>query len=170
MSGRCRFLSPPFHGSARLPVRRPEFRAGVEGKARRKMILGVGTDLVEVGRLERAVSLHGEGFLGEILNQGEIDRFRRSSRFLPACAAAFAAKEALFKAMGTGRIGLISWLDAEIAGSVAAPRLELRGETARVAAGLGVGRVFLGVARAGSLAAAMVVLEGSPPGAEMGRG
>jgi holo-[acyl-carrier protein] synthase len=142
----------------------------MEGKARRKMILGVGMDLVEVGRLERAVSSRGEGFLTEILNQGEIDRFRRSSRFIPACAAAFAAKEALFKALGTGRTGLVSWLDAEMTGSVATPRLDLRGETARVAAGLGVRRVFLGLARAGSLAAAMVVLEGSPPRAETGRG
>jgi holo-[acyl-carrier protein] synthase len=142
----------------------------VEGKARRKMILGVGVDLVEVGRLERAVSRHGEGFLEEILDPGEIDRFRRSSRFLPACAAAFAAKEALFKALGTGRAGLVSWLDAEMAGSVAVPRLVFRGETARVAAGLGVRRVFLSLARAGTLAAAMVVLEGSPPRAETGRG
>ena len=134
------------------------------------MILGVGMDLVETGRLERAVSRHGEGFLTEILNQGEIDRFRRSSRFLPACAAAFAAKEALFKALGTGRTGLVSWLDADVTGSAAAPRLELRGETARIAARLGVCRVILGLARAGSLAAAMVVLEGSPPRAETGRG
>jgi holo-[acyl-carrier protein] synthase len=134
------------------------------------MILGVGMDLVEVGRLERAVSRHGEGFLAEILNQGEIDRFRRSARFLPACAAAFAAKEALFKALGTGRSGLVSWLDAEITGFVATPRFELHGETARIAAGLGVCRVFLGLARAGRLAAAMVVLEGSPPRAEAGRG
>lgn len=143
------------------------------------MILGVGVDLVEVGRLERAVSRYGEGFLTEILSQGEIDRFRRSSRFLPACAAAFAAKEALFKALGTGRIGLVSWLDAEMkgftgsaasTGSLAAPGLDLRGETARIAAGLGVRRAFLGLARAGSLAAAMVVLEGSPPRAETGRG
>jgi holo-[acyl-carrier protein] synthase len=134
------------------------------------MILGVGMDLVEVDRLERAVSRHGEGFLTEILNQGEIDRSRRSSRFLPACAAAFAAKEALFKALGTGRTGLVSWLDAEMTGSVAAPGLELRGETARVATALGVCRVFLGLARAGRLAAAMVVLEGSPPRAGAGRG
>ena len=134
------------------------------------MILGVGTDLVEVGRMERAISRHGEGFLEEILNRGEIDRLRRSSRFLPACAAAFAAKESLFKALGTGRTGLVSWLDAEVTGSLAAPRLELRGETARVAGDLGVRRVFLSLARAGSLTAAMVVLEGSPPGAEMCRG
>jgi holo-[acyl-carrier protein] synthase len=127
-------------------------------------------DLVEVGRLERAVSRHGEEFLEEILNRGEIDRFWRSSRFLPACATVFAAKEALFKALGTGRTGLVSWLDVEMTGPSAAPQLELRGETAQVAASLGVRRVFLGLARAGNLAAAIVVLEGSPPPAETGRG
>jgi holo-[acyl-carrier protein] synthase len=134
------------------------------------MILGVGMDLVEVSRLERAVSHQGEGFLEEILNRTEIDRFHRFSRFLPACAAAFAAKEALFKALGTGRTGSLSWRDLEVAGSFATPRLALGGETARVAADLGVRRVFLGLARAGCLAAAMVVLEGPPSWAEAGRG
>ncbi len=134
------------------------------------MILGVGMDLVEVGRLERAVSRHGESFLSEILSQGEIDRFRRSSRFLSACAGAFAAKEALWKALGTGRSGRVSWLDAELSGPETAPRFELRGETARIAADRGVGRVLVGLARAGHLAVAMVVLDGTSPRAEMGRG
>jgi holo-[acyl-carrier protein] synthase len=134
------------------------------------MILGVGVDLVEVGRLERAVSRHGESFLSEILSAREIDRFRRSSRFLGACAGAFAAKEALFKALGTGRTGRVSWLDAEVAGSETSPRLELKGEIARIAADRGVGRVLVGLAQAGHLAVAMVVLDGASPRAETGRG
>ena len=134
------------------------------------MILGVGVDLVEVGRLERAVSRHGESFLAEILSAREIDRFRRSSRFLCACAGAFAAKEALFKALGTGRTGRVSWLDAEVAGSETSPRLELFGEIARMAADRGVGRVLVGLAQAGHLAVAMVVLDGASPRAETGRG
>jgi holo-[acyl-carrier protein] synthase len=134
------------------------------------MILGVGLDLVEVGRLERAVSRHGEGFLDEILSRTEIDRIRRSPRLFPACAAAFAAKEALFKALASGRTGRISWRDAEVAGSFATPRIVLGGETARVAAGLGVRQVFLSLSGTGKLAAAMVVLEGTPPRAESDMG
>lgn len=131
------------------------------------MILGVGLDLVEVGRLERAVFRHGEGFLEEILTQAEIHRFRQSPRFLPACAAGWAAKEALLKALRTGRAGAISWRDMEVEGSLAGPRFVLGGETARVASRLGVCRISLGLSRAAGLAAAMVVLEGIPPGAEV---
>jgi holo-[acyl-carrier protein] synthase len=134
------------------------------------MILGVGVDLVEVGRLERAVSRHGEEFLAEILIDAEIDRFRRSTRFLPACAAAFAAKEALVKALGTGKAGGLSWRDLEVSGSPARPRIALAGVAARVAADMGVRRVHLGLARAGAHVAAMVVLEGASPEAEHGRG
>jgi holo-[acyl-carrier protein] synthase len=130
------------------------------------MILGVGLDVVEVDRVERAVSRQGEMFLEEILNRAEVDRARRSARFCLACAAAFAAKEALLKAVGTGRAGTISWRDMEVVGSLRTPRIVLGGETARVAARLGVSRVSLGLAHAGGLAAAMVVLEGAPPRAE----
>ena len=130
------------------------------------MILGVGTDLVEVGRLERAVARLGEEFLREILTAAEIGRFRRSSRFLPACAAAFAAKEALFKALGTGRTGRLSWHDLEFSDPWRVPRLHLQGATAEQAASGGALRAHVSIAATRRHASAVVVLEGSRPGAE----
>jgi holo-[acyl-carrier protein] synthase len=130
------------------------------------MILGVGLDLVEVGRLESAVSRHGEEFLEEFLSPAEIRRFQQMPRRWPACAAGWAAKEALVKALRTGRTGAISWRDMEVVGPWTAPGLLLGGETARMAARRGVQRVSLGLAWAAGLAAAMVVLEGTPPETE----
>ena len=134
------------------------------------MILGLGLDVVEAGRLERAVSRHGDRFLEEILGGVEIDRFRRTPRFIHGCATAFAAKEALFKALGTGRAGKLSWHDVDVDGSPPAPCLRLVGEAERRARELGVRRVFLSLAGSGDLAVAMVVLEGVPPPAGQGRG
>ena len=117
-------------------------------------------DVVEVGRLERAVSRHGEDLLGEILEPWEIDRSRRSPHFLSACAAAFAAKEALFKALGTGWTGGVTWLDGEVGRQPSgAPVLRLHGEAARKAEALGASRAHISLSHSESMAVAVVVLE-----------
>ena len=122
--------------------------------------------MVRVARVERAVARHGEEFLEEFLLPAEIGACFRSRRPLSSCASLFAAKEALFKALGTGRSGGLRWLDVEVrCDGRARPRLRLSGETGRVAAGRGVRRVHcdLTCARSGAgsgVAAAMVVLEG----------
>ena len=66
------------------------------------MIFGVGTDVVEIGRIEAALKRHGERFARRILCESELARFR--SHRLPAnyLAKRFAAKEAFAKALGTG--------------------------------------------------------------------
>jgi len=134
------------------------------------MILGVGVDLVEVGRLERAIARHGEEFLREILTGEEIDRCRRTSRFLPACATVFAAKEALFKALGTGRAGPISWQDVSVRGSRRSVSVSLEGAAAAAARRLGVERVHACLSAGARLAAAVVVLEGRDPRDDCGEG
>jgi holo-[acyl-carrier protein] synthase len=66
------------------------------------MIYGVGQDLVEIPRIERALARFGERFARRILCEPELARFRRHR--LPAAflAKRFAAKEALGKALGIG--------------------------------------------------------------------
>ncbi|HET8552605.1 MAG TPA: holo-ACP synthase [Gammaproteobacteria bacterium] len=66
------------------------------------MIFGVGTDLVEIARIERTYARYGEHFVDRLLTDREralFDKTRRKVRFL---AMHFAAKEAIVKAMGTG--------------------------------------------------------------------
>jgi holo-[acyl-carrier protein] synthase len=124
------------------------------------MILGLGVDVVEVSRFERAVARHGEGFLREFLLPSEISRWR-SPRLLPMSALHFAAKEAFFKALGTGKRGPMAWHDIELC----ARTLVLGGETARRAAALGMLRSHVSLALAKgrhgpTLASALVLLEG----------
>jgi holo-[acyl-carrier protein] synthase len=73
------------------------------------MIYGVGTDVVEIGRIEKALERFGERFAERILCAPELLRFR--SHRLPAAylAKRFAAKEAFTKALGTGIHAPANW-------------------------------------------------------------
>ena len=125
------------------------------------MILGVGLDLVEVERFERDVTRHGDGFLEELFSPREIAYCQGMRWPYPFYAARFAAREALFKALGTGRDGSMSWHDAEVHREASGkPFLVLSGETRRVAEGMGVTRVHLSLTHTEGYAGATVVLEG----------
>ena len=73
------------------------------------MIFGVGTDVVEIARIEAALKRHGERFALRILCPPELERFRPHR--LPAnyLAKRFAAKEAFTKALGTGIKSPANW-------------------------------------------------------------
>jgi holo-[acyl-carrier protein] synthase len=73
------------------------------------MIYGVGTDVVEILRIEQALGRFGERFAQRILCEPELQRFR--SHRLPAAylAKRFAAKEAFTKALGTGIHAPANW-------------------------------------------------------------
>lgn len=115
------------------------------------MIVGLGTDLVEIARLEQA--LERTPTLRERV-------FTPAEASLPpaSLAARFAAKEALSKALGAPA-GL-SWQDAEVVIEESGrPRLELRGTIADAVAGLGADQVHLSLSHDGGFALAFVVLE-----------
>ena len=73
------------------------------------MIFGVGTDVVEIGRVEKALARFGERFARRILCDSELKRF--ATHRLPAnyLAKRFAAKEAFTKALGTGIHAPANW-------------------------------------------------------------
>jgi len=66
------------------------------------MIFGIGTDVVELARVERTYERFGEHFVGRLLLPEELAAFRRYKRPVRFLAMRFAAKEAIVKAMGTG--------------------------------------------------------------------
>jgi holo-[acyl-carrier protein] synthase len=66
------------------------------------MILGIGTDLVDIRRIERTIERHGERFLNRIFTEGERARAERRANVVATYAKRFAAKEACAKALGTG--------------------------------------------------------------------
>ena len=66
------------------------------------MIFGIGTDIVEVTRIEQALERHGEAFARRILTAAEYLEFLQSHTQARFLAKRFAAKEAFAKALGTG--------------------------------------------------------------------
>lgn len=66
------------------------------------MIFGVGTDIVEVNRVQQTFDRFGDRFVERLLMQEERELFRSSKRPVRFLAMRFAGKEAVVKAMGTG--------------------------------------------------------------------
>lgn len=75
------------------------------------MILGTGIDIIEVDRIEKAVQRWGDVFLNHILTASEIEYARKFRSPYRHYAGRFAAKEAIFKAMGNPNL---SWHDMTI--------------------------------------------------------
>jgi holo-[acyl-carrier protein] synthase len=72
--------------------------------------IAVGTDIIEIARIERALADFGERFLNRVYTEKERDRYRER---ISELAARFAAKEATSKALGTGIRG-IRWREMEV--------------------------------------------------------
>jgi holo-[acyl-carrier protein] synthase len=66
------------------------------------MIFGIGTDVVQLDRIEQSYARFGQHFARRVLMPEEEEAFRKQSRPVRFLAMRFAAKEAIVKAMGTG--------------------------------------------------------------------
>ena len=73
------------------------------------MIYGVGTDIVEVVRIEKALARFGDRFAKRILCESELKRFQGHRQKANYLAKRFAAKEAFTKALGTGIHAPANW-------------------------------------------------------------
>ena len=73
------------------------------------MIYGVGTDVVEIGRIEKALKRFGDRFAKRILCPPELQRFEKHRLKANYLAKRFAAKEAFTKALGTGIRAPANW-------------------------------------------------------------
>ena len=73
------------------------------------MIFGVGTDVVEIERIRKALDRWGERFAERILSPSELTRFRNHRQPVAYLAKRFAAKEAFTKALGTGIRAPANW-------------------------------------------------------------
>jgi holo-[acyl-carrier protein] synthase len=127
------------------------------------MTVGTGIDIAETQRIEQALERHGERFLRRIFTPSEItycDRFKnKAERY----AARFAAKEAAFKALGTGWANGVRWLDIEIGHQPSGkPELVLSGRAREVADQLGVTLAVVSISHANRYVVAQVILESNP--------
>jgi holo-[acyl-carrier protein] synthase len=75
------------------------------------VILGIGSDIIDVRRIEQAIERHGERFLGRIFTATERAKAERRAKRAETYAKRFAAKEACAKALGTGFRAGVFWRD-----------------------------------------------------------
>jgi len=75
------------------------------------MIIGTGVDITEVSRLRKAVEKWGEEFLNRIFTDEELENAKTRGSLYQHLAGRFAAKEAVFKALGDANL---SWKDVQI--------------------------------------------------------
>ena len=78
------------------------------------MIIGIGTDLLDVRRLERVLERYGDRFLARIFTDTERAKAERRPDRASAYALRYAAKEACSKALGTGFRDGVFWRDLEV--------------------------------------------------------
>jgi len=78
------------------------------------MVVGIGTDIIEVDRIRRAIDRWGQRFLDHVYTPGEIGYCRARRRPELSFAARFAAKEAAMKALGRGPRGGVRWKSLEV--------------------------------------------------------
>jgi holo-[acyl-carrier protein] synthase len=124
------------------------------------MIYAVGTDLVEVSRVERIIEKWRERFIRKVYSEREI-RYC-STRTYPAqhFAARFAAKEAFLKGMGLGMAGGVGFRDVEVINRAQGkPELVFHGRAKQLVDRAGITGSHISISHTDSHAVAFIVLE-----------
>lgn len=132
------------------------------------MIVGIGVDVVEVLRVHRLLTRHPERARRRLFTVTELEYCEGRADPLECLAARIAAKEAAFKALGSGKGPGMAWTDIELRRDASgAPSLRLSGAALGLAEKLGADRSFVSVTHDAGVACAVVVLEsqgdGAPP-------
>ncbi len=123
-------------------------------------ILGIGTDIIEVARIEKLLRDKPDEFLARVFTPAEIDYCASKARPAVHYAGRFAAKEAFMKALGTGwakgvgfgEIGVLNNQEGK-------PALHIAGEAKKMLDGLGTSCLWLSLSHTREHATATVVIE-----------
>jgi holo-[acyl-carrier protein] synthase len=124
------------------------------------LIYGVGTDVVEIPRIEKALERFGERFAQRILCPPELERFSNHKQKASYLAKRFAAKEAFTKALGTGIHAPANWHGVWVKNLPSGkPVLEFSEPLAALLKSRGVGGSHLSLTDEKGIAMATVILE-----------
>lgn len=131
------------------------------------MILGIGSDLCDIRRIENSLARFGERFTQRVFTTGEQAKSDRRATRAASYARRFAAKEACSKALGTGIRSGVFWRDMEVVNLPSGrPTMRLSGgAAARLAEMIPPGHeavVHVSLTDDPPLAQAFVVIEARP--------
>lgn len=121
------------------------------------MVKGVGTDIIEISRIEKLLSQHSEKGLLRIFTDKEISYCSKKRKNAESFAGRFAAKEALFKATGIGWRDGLKWIDFEILNDdFGKPEVVLSGKAQEILAGC---KIHISISHNKTQATAFVIIE-----------
>jgi holo-[acyl-carrier protein] synthase len=122
------------------------------------MIVGLGTDIIEIVRIGRVIERHGEQFLHRVFTAGEIGYCSKRREYLQHYAGRWAAKEAVMKVLGTGFAPGVGWRDIEICTRPSGqPFLLLHGGVKELAERLEIDEILISISHCRAYATATAI-------------
>lgn len=122
------------------------------------MIVGLGTDIIEVERIAKMIQEHGDHFLKRVFTAGEITHCCDRKHSAPHYAGRWAAKEAVMKVLGTGFTKEVGWTDIEVVTQPdGKPTIVLHGSTHDAANRLGIVNVLVSISHTQNYATATAI-------------
>jgi holo-[acyl-carrier protein] synthase len=114
----------------------------------------IGTDIIEIERIRRAIARYGDRFLRRVYTEPELSSYGHRPHSL---AASFASKEAVMKVLGTGARG-VAWRDIEtLFSSSGKPLVRLNGRAAAEAKRLGIKEIDVSMSHCREYAVATAI-------------
>jgi holo-[acyl-carrier protein] synthase len=124
------------------------------------MIAGIGVDIVDIARIQAMLDRYGERFLARVYTESETAYAMGGANRAERLAGRFAVKEAVMKALGTGKSQGILWRDVEtLRGRLGKPEVRLHGQAVKWATLKGFGAAHASITHDGGKAVAFVILE-----------
>jgi len=124
------------------------------------MIAGIGVDIVDIARIQALLDRYGKRFLARVYTEAEAAYALRGANAAERLAGRFAVKEAVMKALGTGKTQGILWRDVEtVRGRFGRPEVRLHGQAVKWAKIRGSGAVHASITHDGGKAVGFVILE-----------
>ena len=122
------------------------------------MIIGIGTDIVEIERIRKMIERHGDHFLNRCFTPKEIEYANRHRDSSVRFAGRWAAKEAVVKALGTGFVQGITFHDIEVISlHTGQPTVQLSGKALQISQQLKIVEVKLTISHAREYATATAI-------------
>jgi len=124
------------------------------------LIQGIGIDILKIERIKEAINKGGERFVRRVFTNLEINYCNKKRLKYQHFAVRFAAKEAVFKAFGTGWQKGFRWVDVEtLNDKLGKPMINLFGKTKELAEKMKIKRIHVSLAHSANYAIAQIVFE-----------
>ncbi|ACZ33289.1 holo-(acyl-carrier-protein) synthase [Chlamydia pneumoniae LPCoLN] len=117
-------------------------------------IIHIGTDIIEISRIRKAIATHGNRLLNRIFTEAEQKYCLEKTDPIPSFAGRFAGKEAVAKALGTGIGSVVAWKDIEVFKVSHRPEVLL---PSHVYAKIGISKVILSISHCKEYATATAI-------------